>query len=351
MTKKPSRVTLATIAEELSLSPATVSRALNGKAKQFRINADTVARIEALAAELGFFPNYVARSLRTQKTATIGVIVPDISNPFFAEITQAITTTANRSGFSTLLCDTQDSVAMEAEAIKLIESRLADGLILCPIGTESAHIADYVERNPAMVLVDRNLKEVSVPFVGSDNFTGAKEATEYLIKRGHERILCLRGLPGTTPSEERHRGYQAAHQECGLPYDKSLVSGNHFGEQSGYMETKMHLSLNTQFTAVFAMGNMIAMGAIKALSEAGLRIPDDVSMIAFDDSPFAPYLATPLTSVEQQTTQVATMAVQILLQHIGEGVQRGDISVLLPTKLIHRSSVRPLSSGTGLRPR
>ncbi|MGD9127042.1 MAG: LacI family DNA-binding transcriptional regulator [Planctomycetia bacterium] len=349
MTKKPSRVTLATIAEELSLSPATVSRALNGKAKQFRISADTVARIEALAAELGFFPNYAARSLRTQKTSTIGVIVPDISNPFFAAVTQAITTTAGRSGFSTLLCDSQDSVAMEVEALRLIESRFADGIILCPIGTESAHVVDYVSRNPAMVLVDRNLKEVSAPFVGSDNFTGAKEATEYLIRQGHERILCLRGIPGTTPSEERHRGYQTALQEYGLPYDKSLVSGNHFGEQSGYMETKMHLSLNTKFTAIFAMGNMIAMGAIKALGEAGLRIPDEVSMIAFDDSPFAPYLATPLTSVRQQAAEVATMAVQLLLQHIGEGDQRKGVNVLLPTKLIHRSSVRSLSTEEGDR--
>lgn len=344
MSSKTSRATLVSISKTLSLSPTTVSRALNGKAKQYRISAATVDRIQALAKELEFHPNHFARSLRTRRTSTIGVIVPDISNPFFASITQAITTSAYRSGYSTLLCDTQDSLSLEAESLKLIESRSADGLILCPVGSEGAHIAEYAKRNPATVLVDRNIKGLGVPFVGSDNFGGANDAVQFLIRKGHRRVLCLKGVAGTTPCEERLRGYLAAHNECKVPCDTRLLAGNGFGEQSGYMETKMQLSLNTGFTAVFAMSNMIAVGAIRALTETGLRIPEDVSLIAFDDSPFAPYLATPLTSVAQQNAEIANLAVRLLLQNIEEDIAHQGIEVLLPTKFINRASVREMSS-------
>ncbi len=348
MPKKTSKVTLASISEKLAISQTTVSRALNGKARQYRISEETVNRIQALAAKLEFSPNHFARSLRTRKTSTIGVIVPDISNSFFASITQAITATAHRSGFSTLLCDSQNSVALEAESIKVIENRSADGLLICPVGTESAHVADYAKRNSAVVVVDRNLVDVQVPFVGSDNFSGAKDATEYLIQHGHQRILCLNGVPGTTPTSERFEGFKAAHQKYGLEYDNRLVVGDSFGEMSGYMETKMQLSLNREFTAIFAMSNMTALGAIRALTEAGLRIPDDVSIISFDDSPFAPYLSTPLSSILQQNAEIANIAVRLLLQRIGDESVAEDVKILLPTTFVNRKSVRTLTSSSNV---
>ena len=294
---------------------------------------------------MDFSPNHFARSLRTRRTSTIGVIVPDISNPFFASITQAITTTAHRCGYSTLLCDSQDSVAMEAQSVKLIESRSADGLILCPTGLQSAHVSKYLERNSAIVLIDRKLKGLNASFVGSDNFSGAKDATEFLIRKGHRRILCLQGITGTTPSDERLRGYRAAFDESGLPVNESLINGDSFGEQSGYLETKLQLSMNTQFTAIFAMSNMIAVGALRALKEAGKRIPEDVSIIAFDDSPFAPYLSTPMTSVAQQNTEIATIAVRLLLKHI-EDKDAGSKpeEFLLSTKFINRASVHSIET-------
>ena len=345
---KKKRTTLIVIAEQLGLSPTTVSRVLSGKSEKYRISTKTAQRVRELAKKLDFTPNQAARSLRTQRTSTIGVVVPDISNPYFASVVRSIATEAQHHGYSILLGDSRDTIDLEADAVQLIRSHSAAGMILCPVGTSSEHLVDSVATpsgagGTPTVLIDRNLPELNIPFVGSDNFTGAKEATTYLLERGHRQITCLKGLRKSTPNEERLRGFQAAYKEFGVECDPQLIVGSDFGDQSGYIETKLLITSGVKFSAIFAMSNMIALGALRALAEERLRVPNDVSIIAFDDQPHAPYLAAPMTSVAQQNREIGQIAVRLLLEQMEKEAPIHNGSILLPTRLIERASVATLN--------
>jgi LacI family transcriptional regulator len=337
MSAPNSRITLKTIAEQLGLTPTTVSRVLSGKGDQYRISQKTQRRVRELARKLNFSPNQVARGLRLSKTSTIGLIVPDISNPYFATIAHHVTAEARQRGYSILLCDSQEDTRHEIEAIQLIRSRNVDGLVLCPVGVSDEHLAELVEGELPVVLVDRYYPDLAIPSVTSDNIRGTREATEYLIRHGHNRIACLQGLPDSAPNRDRVFGYREALTQHGIPVDEQLIVGDSFAQRSGYVATRLLLHAEAKFTAIFAMSNQIALGALQALSEEGLDIPNDVSIIAFDDSPYAPYLATPMTVVEQRNEEMGHIAIQLLFARFEP--QKPPQGLLLPTRLIERESV------------
>jgi LacI family transcriptional regulator len=336
-------ITLKRIADELGLSITTVSRSLAGQARRYRISRKTEKAVQDLARSLGFTPNHLARSLRLKKTTTIGLIIPDISNPFFAGIAREVALGAKESGYSVIISDSQNNETSEMELIELLRSRGVEGIVLCPVGQSAEHLADFEQAEMPIVLVDRYFPGLRLPYVVSDNFAGARDITLHLINNGHRRIVCLRGLSGTSPNEDRLRGYQAALETAGIPLDESLLAGDAFGEQSGYITMKLLLKAAANFTAVFAFSNQIAMGALRALSEEGRRIPDDVSIACFDDQPYAAYLATPMTAVAQRTSEMGKIAVRLLFDRIqspGQIIQGG---ILLPTDLVVRKSVRNLN--------
>jgi LacI family transcriptional regulator len=336
-------ITLKRIADELGLSITTVSRSLAGQARRYRISRETEKAVRDLARSLGFTPNHSARSLRLKKTSTIGLIIPDISNPFFAGIAREVALGAKESGYSVIISDSQDHETSEMELIELLRSRGVEGIVLCPVGQSAEHLADFELAEMPIVLVDRYFPGLRLPYVVSDNFAGAREMTSHLIDNGHRRIVCLRGLSGTSPNEDRLRGYQAALEAAGIPLDESLLAGDAFGEQSGYITMKLLLKAAANFTAVFAFSNQIAMGALRALSEEGRRIPDDVSIACFDDQPYAAYLATPMTAVAQRTSEMGKIAVRLLFDRIQSSGQTIQGGILLPTDLVVRNSVRNLN--------
>jgi len=337
MSTPKSRITLKTIAEQLGLTPTTVSRVLSGKGDQYRISQKTQRRVRELATKLNFSPNQVARGLRLSKTSTIGLIVPDISNPYFATIARHATAEARQRGYSILLCDSQEDTRYEIEAIQLIRSRNVDGLVLCPVGVSDEHLTELVESDQPLVLVDRYYPDLAIPSVSSDNVRGAREATEYLIRHGHKRIACLQGLRDSAPNRGRVLGYREALAKHDIPIDEELIVGDSFAQRSGYVATKLLLHAKAAFTAIFAMSNQIALGSLQAISEEGLDIPDDVSIIAFDDSPYAPFLATPMTCVEQRNAEMGQIAAQLLFASFES--RKSSQGLLLPTRLIERESV------------
>jgi LacI family transcriptional regulator len=332
-----SRITLKTIAEQLGLTPTTVSRVLSGKGDQYRISQKTQRRVRELARNLNFSPNQVARGLRLSKTSTIGLIVPDISNPYFATIAHHVTAEARQREYSILLCDSQEDTRYEIEAIQLIRSRNVDGLVLCPVGVSDEHLTELVESDQPVVLVDRYYPDLAIPSVTSDNVRGAREATEYLIRHGHKRIACLQGLQDSALNRDRVLGYREALAQHDIPIDEELIVGDSFAQRSGYVATRLLLHAEAKFTAIFAMSNQIALGALQAVSEEGLHIPNDVSIIAFDDSPYAPYLATPMTTVKQRNDEMGQIAVQLLFARLES--HKSSQGLLLPTRLIERESV------------
>ncbi len=339
----PARMTLKYIAGRMGLSVTTVSRVLNGQARQYRISEKTVSAVRQLAAEVNFSPNRVARGLRLNRTESIGVVIPDVSNPFFAGIVRQIALGARRCHYSVIVCDSQETEELEIESLDLLRGRGVEGIVLCPVGRSAEHLLRFEEGDLPIVLADRYFPGLRLPYVVSDNLSGAREATEHLIRNGHRRIACLQGLAGTSPNEDRLHGYSEALKAHRIPLDETLIVGDSFGEQNGYIAAKLLLKAANPFTAILAFSNLISLGAIRALSEEGLRIPGDISLVSFDDQPYSAYLAAPMTTISQSSSEMGQIAVKLLFDriHWPERVVRGGI--LLPTSLVERGSVRKLN--------
>ncbi len=334
--------TLQGIAERSGFSVTTVSRVLSGQATRYRISKQTEAAVRKLAKEFNFVPNDLARSLRLKRTLKIGLAIPDISNPFFAGIARQVTLGAHKHGYSVALHDTEDSIDLEIQALELLQRRNVEGVVLCPVGQSGEHLRKFLARSLPIVLVDRYFPNLPLPYVSSDNVAGAREATELLIANGHRRIACLQGLHGTSPNESRIRGYKDALANHHLPIDERLIVGDSFSEQSGYIETKLLLKTAPDVRAILALSNVNALGAIRALTEERRNIPDDISLVSFDDTPYSAYLATPMTTVTQSYSEMGEVAVKLLFDQIQSSRKETGGGILLPTSLMIRKSVKRL---------
>ena len=333
-------MSLKGIAQQLGVCPATVSRVLNGVGRQHRISRKTEAAIQKLAQELNFAPNQLARGLRLKKTLTIGLVVPEIANPFFANIASNLVVETRKRHYSVLLCDSQEDTAAEIAEIESLRSRNVDGFVLCPVGRSAEHLRQFEEGSLPVVQVDRYFPDLDLPCVGSDNFAGAREATAHLVECGHRRIACLQGTHGTWPNEERVRGYRAGLEEHRITWDEGLLAGSSFDEQNGYVETKRLLRRSPDVTAIFACNNLIAVGSLRALKEEGRKVPDDISMICFDDPSYLDQLSPPLSAVAQPNLEIGRIAVKLLFGWIDSPGQRPTDRVLLPTRFVPRESVK-----------
>ena len=331
-------VTLNDIADLAGVSVSTVSRVLNQKASKYRISSETEEIILQAAARLNYRPNQIARGLRLKKTNTVGVIAPDVSNPFFAYIIKRIQNIAHNLGYSIVVCNTDENLEQEIEHVNVLYRNRVDGLIAMPVGQEYAHYLDWNEKGTPLVLLDRCFDEVIARSVVVDNYSGSYEAIEHLISHGHRRVAFIQGLPGTYTNNERLRGYRDALTAHGIPVDDELIAGGDFREENGYMETRLLLASSNPPTALFATSDLITLGALKAISEEGLEIPDDVSLIMFDDFDFAPYMKCPLTAVRQPKEMMGEMAVKLLVEQL-RGEKRDGMRVVLKTKLVVRESV------------
>jgi len=339
-----SQPTLQHIAERSGVSVTTISRVLSGQAARYRISKQTEIAVRKVAKEFNFVPNQLARSLRLQKTLKIGLVIPDISNPFFAGIVRQATLGSHKHGYSAVLYDSEDSIELEMQSLALLQSQHVEGVILCPVGQSGEHLAKFAGGKCPIVLVDRFFPDLPLPYVSSDNVAGAKQATELLIAKGHRRIACLQGLHGTSPNEFRIRGYKEALAAQHVPLDAHLIVGDSFSEQGGYIETKLLLRTKPDVTAILAFSNVNALGAIRALTEEKRRIPEDISLVSFDDTPYSAYLATPLTTVAQSYSEMGEVAVKLLFDQIQSARGLASGGILLPTHLIERKSVKCLES-------
>lgn len=336
---KSSNPTLKSIAQKLGISVSTVSRVINGKSVRYRISKETEELVLQAAKDLSYSPNQLARGLRLKKTHTIGYIIPDISNPFFSSIAKSVEKSARRFGYSILLCDSEESTEIESSSLQLMANRKVDGLIISPVGLEVDHLLEIFQKNIPVVLLDRYFPNLNIPFVTSDNYQGALDAVNLLIENGHKNIACIQGLVNTSPNNDRVRGYRDAHLKNNLQVDESLIVGDSFGEENGYLETKLLLKRSCVPTAIFSISNLISLGAIRAISEEGLKIPDDISMVSFDDQPYSRFLSTPMTTVAQQSTSIGQIATKLLIDQIESNRIIEPKGIFLPTKLIVRNSI------------
>jgi LacI family transcriptional regulator len=339
----PMAITLDDIAKRSGLSISTVSRVINKKTKKYRISRKVELLVQKAAKELNYRPNQLARSLRLKKTQTIGLVAPDISNPFFAEIIKTIQSGLHQLKYSLVVCDSDENIELEIEHTNLLFSKGVDGLIVMPVGRQYNHFQFMLENGVPVVTVDRGFDDLNTNMVVIDNYAGAFAAVEHLLTHGHRRIAIIQGLPGTFTSKGRFEGYRDALQKYGVPLDESLVVGKDFRKENGYIETKVLLQSAKRPTALFTTSDLITLGALQAISEEGLAIPKDISIVAFDDLESAEYFRCPITAVAQPKENLGEIAVKLLLDELTTHGPKEKRKIVLKPTLIVRNSVAAIA--------
>lgn len=333
------KINIADIARITGYSTSTVSRVLNGKADNYRISKATQEKIKSTADEYNYTPNEFARNLRKGSGRTIALIVPSLKNPFFAEMASAINLEASKANYITLIGDSDDNIAIERRTVKQLTSRSIDGMIIVPCSNVSDHLLQLKKRGMPLICIDRYFENQDLSFVTSDNYNGAYLAAKYLIELGHTNIACIQGVKDSTPNTQRVKGFKDAMSDHGI--NTYSVTGDSFSEQNGYLETKLLLQTENRPTAIFAFSNTIAMGSLKAIREEELKIPDEISLITFDNNPYLDYIDPPLTCVSQPIEEICKMAIRILFTKINEK-ENTTKRVFLKTRLMIKESAKSI---------
>jgi len=331
-------VTMQDIAKDLKVSVVTVSKVLRN---QGRISDTTRKRVLRRAKELHYQMNWVARSLVTRRTYTIGLLVPEFAHPFFAEIARAIAQTVRPSGYHVLISSFEEDPELEASEVDSLLARQVDGLIIA--SSQKAGQSDVFkrmrERKTPYVLIDRPIVGLRACFVGVDNHAIGRLATEHLIAKGCLRIAHLRG-PEVGIAAERLHGYQHALAKAGLrPPAGYIVDGGH-GDASGYAGMRQLLALQPVPDGVFCYNDPVAIGALKAIRESGLKMPEDIGVIGAGNVRYTDMLSVPLTTVDQGTCQIGKLAAELLIARIGSKSFLRPQKILIPPKIVERESTQ-----------
>jgi LacI family transcriptional regulator len=332
--------TMMDIARDLHVSVVTVSKVLRN---QGRISAATRKRVLRRAKQLHYQMNWVARSLVTKRTHTIGLLLPEFTHPFFAEIARAVAQTARAHGYHVIISYFEEDPELELSEADSLLARQVDGLIIA--SAQSVRCLDLFrriqQRNVPYVLIDRPIAGLQASFVGVDNRAIGRLATEHLIAQGCCRIGHLRG-PDVGIASERAEGYRRALAKCYLHVPaRYVVAGGH-GDGTGYEGMQRMLRVRPIPDAVFCYNDPVAIGAIKAILEAGLKVPDDISVVGAGNVQYSDRLAVPLTTVDQGTCQIGAQAAELLMERILLKRSARPKKILISPKLIARESTQRL---------
>lgn len=332
--------TIYDVASLAGVSLATVSRVINDHPN---VRPSTREKVLAAMRDLGYQPSLVAAALTTKQTNTIGLLVPDISNPFFAEICRSVEDACAERGFSTIICNTDERMDREAAQIALLRQKGVDGMIFSSALEGDEHILRLIQSDYPIVLLSRGLDGQAVDTVSVDDFEGGLVATRYLLNIGHRRIALLGGPLRSTPGLYRKKGFEAAFEQQRVAPDPALIFSGEFTIQSGMaMAEQMIQTVTPLPTAIVAGNDLIAIGAIKVLRRHGIRVPKDISVVGYDHTSLADVVDPVLTSVEQPIELMGRKAVELLAERIA-GRRTVASKVVLPPRLVLGDSTSPLS--------
>ena len=329
--------TMKDVAQLAGVSTATVSRALMNPEK---VSVSTRKRVETAVLEAGYSPNTLARNLRRNESKTIITIVPDICDPYFAEIIRGIEDAAVENDYLVLLGDSGQQKKRESSFVNLVLTKQADGMLL--LGTDYPFDVSKAEQKnlPPMVMACEFAPELELPTVHIDNLTSAFEAVNYLAQLGHKRIAQISGPTSATLCQFRQQGYQQALRRAGVTMNPAYSTVGDFTFEAGAQAVRQLLALPEQPTAIFCHNDAMAIGAIQEAKKLGLRVPQDLSIVGFDDIQFAQYCDPPLTTISQPRYEIGRQAMLMMLDLLkGNDVQAG--SRLLEAKLVVRGSTAP----------
>jgi LacI family transcriptional regulator len=327
--------TIRDVARKAGVSAITVSRVIN---KSGYVSEKTRTRVEAAIVELKYVPNRLAQSLRQKQTDTLALLVADITNPFWTTVARGVEDVASAEGLNVILCNTDESEAKQDNYLNLVIQKQVDGIVLAPVNEHSETIHWIQEQNVPVVVVDRKVTWNFTDVVRCDSIGGAYQLVKHLLSLGHRQIGLLNGPNDVSTAVDRAAGYQKALIEAGVILDNRLINYGGYTVQSGYEMAQQMLTSDLHPTAFFAANNFIAIGALRALQHAGVRVPEDISVVGFDDLPSEIVVEPFLTVSSQPAYEMGRRATGLLLDRIaGKGPEKPQ-DIVLPTEMIIRAS-------------
>jgi LacI family transcriptional regulator len=328
---------MSEVAQQAGVSLMTVSRVVNRKEG---VSSETRQAVLEIISGLGYSPSAIARSLATQETCTIGLVIPDVSNPFFADITRGVERLAYSEGYHVLLCNAEEDPVRELAVIRSLEEKRVDGLILCSSRLEETKLVELLADMPSAVLINRCLRqshEKTFSSVIIDDRQSGWLSTQHLIQTGHNRIGFLAGPPASYSGSGRHEGYLAALQAAGISGQPGWMSHCQPSVEGGYEATRQMLANYPHLTALFCFNDLVAVGAIQACVEMKRRIPADFAIVGHDDIPLAALVSPALTTCRVPRYELGAMAVNTLLECLRDSPS-GCQQIVLQSELIIRES-------------
>ncbi|MFX0561096.1 LacI family DNA-binding transcriptional regulator [Tepidibacillus infernus] len=328
-------VRIVDVAKMANVSTATVSRVLSNSGT---VKRETTEKVLEAINKLNYQPNMLARQLRRLETKTVLVVVPDITNTFFSNLLRGIEAVAMKNGYQVLLGDAHNNVEIERGFLNILRQKKADGMILLTARMDGKLIDEIAKEFP-VVLACEYFEGSQIPTISIDNISGARKATEHLIELGHKRIGFISGPLNVVLGRDRLKGFQQAMSQHSLQVDPILIQEGDFSYESGFNLMSKFLALDEPPTAVFAANDEMAIGAIKAIKKRGLQVPEDLSVVGFDDIKFASIFEPELTTIEQPTFDIGIKAMELLIKLINkEKLEKKQY--ILEDKLIIRESSR-----------
>lgn len=337
-------ITIKEVAKVANVSITTVSRVSNGSKG---VSTKTRRRVLNVIKELGYSPSAMASGLKTRISKSIGIAVPDTIGDFYGEVIDGIESVATENGYNLIISLNHHIIKEELKAVNFFKAKKVDGAILVTTLDDDDYVRSLIEGGFDIVLLDRAPRGLKVDTVKTDNFRGGYIATEYLLNLGHSAILLIRGLSCLDSSRERFNGYKRALKDKKIEYDSTFILNGDFTIDSGYTTIKKYLDeKGLNFTAVFAANDQMAIGAIKALNDKGIVVPDEVSIVGFDDSYISPYILPSLTTIKQRKEEMGKVATELLLNRISSFDKEKKVprQVTISVELIERESAIPISS-------
>jgi LacI family transcriptional regulator len=336
-------VTIRDVARRAGVAPITVSRVLNNSGY---FSQEIKARVDRAAAELNYVPNLLARSLRSHRTNTLALVLSDVTNPFWTTVARGAEDAASREGFTVFLCNSDENERKQEEYLAVLLRKRVDGILLVPARSTPEPVRMIQRQGIQVVVMDRSVPGAQVDVVRGSSLQAAQLLMRHLLQLGHRRIAVLSGPEQVSTARERVDGARQALVEAGLAPNSLVVLYHGYTVDSGYRMARQALALTPRPTAFFAANNFIAIGAIQALRECNLRVPTDLSLVAFDDLPIS-WMAEPfLTVAAQPAYEMGRRATELLLQRIADPNSPWQ-EVVLPMELIIRQSCRAVQLEEG----
>lgn len=327
--------TIRDVAKSAGVSVATVSRVVNNLGG---VRPVTEAKINAAMQELNYIPNALARSVASKKSYLLGMIIPDIENPFFAAVYTGVNKIAGESAYTTFLGDSEDKIDREEELIITMLEHRASGLIMTPV-FEKPEWLSRVKVDLPICLVDRNIEGMDCDRVLIDNQSGAYEGTKLLINNGHQRIGIITGPLGSTPGKERFNGYQKCLLEQGIAIEPELVQIGDFREGSGYQLGGKLLNAEHPPTAILCCNNLMTLGLLEAINSNGCKIGTDIAVVGFDDITIATLMEPKLTVISRPMREMGEWAAKLLLERIANPESPKQLVMMTPNLIVRGSEV------------